>query len=814
MEGFKLSHLLLSVVVLLSGGMVGARGSTLVYENWDANGIGLRYTPYAGVLVADDISPAGTQRELVNYDFTVFAPGGSTPYQVTSELYTDSNGLPGLPIAGTLCAHTVTVPDQVTLDCTAAPGVILPELVWMVLEFDSDDAGWVVAEVAELGFTDDVFAEYDGFLWNPYWFGGPPEPYAGFAANLWCAESCARGDYINPGSNYWTCPHADFVFGGGGGGGGCIPPAPADFFGPGSDPFEGQVACKGDDPVSDAKTERTSQGHVPPPYPSSDLIDIELVELSLRSVAPITVTYNGGMDPELWEVEVDLSAISPHSGTLNATKTHCNGGTYMSNLPVQPRFTFTKVDDPVQVRVLDTGLEGLAAIDLNSVGPCEWEHTADGNDFRPSAECPLTLADVEGCSMTLIAAAKMTDSFWVRVGPDGVAQGGGSGYNDGQWYYYPNTDWWNEWFYDHPFDPQRKKIIDVSFMIQPLDPGLPSWATVAYNWSAPDWPDPCNPPLPPLDPVEEGLYIERSIFFEDDLAVWPQFIEDHFEIDEYNPEWISIDVNGFNFEIIDGWIDHACIPKTDLDFGDAPDPCYPTLLASDGARHIIGGPYFCDPAGGDAPDPEPDGQPDAAATGDDNNADDDEDGVRFPVLVPGEPGLVDVDVCGGGGIVEIWIDYNGDGDWDDPCEFEFSGLMGDGPNTIVVNPPAGSVIGVTFARCRISSAGVGLPTGQADDGEVEDHMVEIEPQPTCWDNANECGGQDNGDANCDGGMNFIDLGLLKVAFFSTKGQPNYNCCADFNHDEAVNFLDLGILKSFCFFCGGFTPATGNQNCPP
>ncbi|MHC4501193.1 MAG: DUF7901 domain-containing protein, partial [Planctomycetota bacterium] len=124
----------------------------------------------------------------------------------------------------------------------------------------------------------------------------------------------------------------------------------------------------------------------------------------------------------------------------------------------------------------------------------------------------------------------------------------------------------------------------------------------------------------------------------------------------------------------------------ELDFGDAPDPCYPTLLANDGARHIIGGPYFCDPVGGDAPDPEPDGQPDAAATGDDNNADDDEDGVSFPQLIPGQPGIVALNVCGGGGIVDIWIDYNGDEDWDDPGEFEFSGWMGDGPNTVIVNP--------------------------------------------------------------------------------------------------------------------------------
>jgi hypothetical protein len=85
--------------------------------------------------------------------------------------------------------------------------------------------------------------------------------------------------------------------------------------------------------------------------------------------------------------------------------------------------------------------------------------------------------------------------------------------------------------------------------------------------------------------------------------------------------------------------------------------------------------------------------------------------------------------------------------------------------------------------------------------------------PYCTDIVLECGGHDNGDVNCDGGVNFIDLGLLKVAFFSTKGMPNYNCCADFNDDDGCNFIDLGIMKAN-FFSSGHTPATGEQDCPP
>jgi hypothetical protein len=84
--------------------------------------------------------------------------------------------------------------------------------------------------------------------------------------------------------------------------------------------------------------------------------------------------------------------------------------------------------------------------------------------------------------------------------------------------------------------------------------------------------------------------------------------------------------------------------------------------------------------------------------------------------------------------------------------------------------------------------------------------------PTCW-SSYECGGQRYGDANCDGAVNFIDLGLMKVAFFSSKGDANYYCCADLNHDESVNFLDLGTMKQY-FFSTGYSPARSVQTCPP
>ena len=76
------------------------------------------------------------------------------------------------------------------------------------------------------------------------------------------------------------------------------------------------------------------------------------------------------------------------------------------------------------------------------------------------------------------------------------------------------------------------------------------------------------------------------------------------------------------------------LPPPEYDFGDAPTPRIPTLLASNGARHVI------DPARylGTAIDKEDDGQPNASANGDDTDAGgDDEDGVAFTVAyAPGD----------------------------------------------------------------------------------------------------------------------------------------------------------------------------------
>jgi len=161
------------------------------------------------------------------------------------------------------------------------------------------------------------------------------------------------------------------------------------------------------------------------------------------------------------------------------------------------------------------------------------------------------------------------------------------------------------------------------------------------------------------------------------------------------------------------------------DWGDAPDPTYPTLAVNGGASHtIVPGLQL-----GWSVDAEPDGQPDPQAYGDDLNGVADEDGIMwFSPFVPGAPAALQVDLTfSTGGVLDAWIDFDGNGTWDVPSDVIFSGqaLPGGTVTMLGFNVPSWAVPGQTFARFRFSSAGVAGPTGPAPDGEVEDYVLHI-----------------------------------------------------------------------------------------
>ncbi|WP_158520982.1 choice-of-anchor Q domain-containing protein [Fuerstiella marisgermanici] len=181
------------------------------------------------------------------------------------------------------------------------------------------------------------------------------------------------------------------------------------------------------------------------------------------------------------------------------------------------------------------------------------------------------------------------------------------------------------------------------------------------------------------------------------------------------------------------------------DFGDAPSAAqsgsassYPVTLAEDGARHTSGGPTL-----GTNRDSEADGVHSAGADADDTiGSPDDEDGVTFTTSIIASTnasriGSVNVDLQNADGTsnrLDAWIDFNRDGDWNDPGEqiltnYNLGTVNGLQSVSFAIPQDAGANVqeGTTYARFRLSTAGSLSVTGAAADGEVEDHAVTIDP---------------------------------------------------------------------------------------
>ena len=185
------------------------------------------------------------------------------------------------------------------------------------------------------------------------------------------------------------------------------------------------------------------------------------------------------------------------------------------------------------------------------------------------------------------------------------------------------------------------------------------------------------------------------------------------------------------------------MPGVTLDYGDAPDPLgtslgrYPTQKSNDGARHVVSNSVLYL---GSSITPDSDGKPQPLADGDDGD-----DGLTFRFQTNTFSGsqaptfnkFVDTEITvslSAPGTLNGWIDFNADGDWQDPGENVFNNVyFGEGglTRTFLVRVPstAPNVTTATssYARFRVSSAGNDTPTGLALDGEVEDYRVNIVP---------------------------------------------------------------------------------------
>lgn len=106
----------------------------------------------------------------------------------------------------------------------------------------------------------------------------------------------------------------------------------------------------------------------------------------------------------------------------------------------------------------------------------------------------------------------------------------------------------------------------------------------------------------------------------------------------------------------------------------------------------------------------------------------DEDGVSFGgVFNAGSSPTTITVVSTGPGMLDAWIDWNQDGDFDDADEqiLVTSTPVQAGVNTFMIQTPVGAAIGYTTARFRLSTLGGLLASGVAVGGEVEDYVIEV-----------------------------------------------------------------------------------------
>lgn len=200
--------------------------------------------------------------------------------------------------------------------------------------------------------------------------------WAGAIASLYASTAELSANDVLPGLDLWTTPpgasYEDFR----------ETPIPADFFDPGSDPFDGIVYWVGVPlaPISSiALTDTIVRRPALAPLPTCGTgvqIPIEIVSLSLTSIQPITVTYNNGLNPELWNVDVCLSSIPQPQGTMTIEHDCAAGGTFTSELPVLPKLVFTRVSDSA-VRTLDFGVAGMQPLVFRTGCPTGWVHVPD-----------------------------------------------------------------------------------------------------------------------------------------------------------------------------------------------------------------------------------------------------------------------------------------------------------------------------------------------------------------------------------------------------------------------------------------------------
>jgi hypothetical protein len=186
----------------------------------------------------------------------------------------------------------------------------------------------------------------------------------------------------------------------------------------------------------------------------------------------------------------------------------------------------------------------------------------------------------------------------------------------------------------------------------------------------------------------------------------------------------NLDANG---DASNGEVEDYLLRVTPVDWGDLPEPRYSTdRTGTEGPSHPITSTLRL----GATLDGEADGQPNSTATGDGS----DEDGIAMPatamigtqITLP----FTVTNTTGANATLAFFIDWNGDGDFDDSVETTrrtITSAAGSQTLSQSFNLPTNVTPGAIGARFRLSNDANLGPNGPASNGEVEDYLLELVP---------------------------------------------------------------------------------------
>ncbi len=200
------------------------------------------------------------------------------------------------------------------------------------------------------------------------------------------------------------------------------------------------------------------------------------------------------------------------------------------------------------------------------------------------------------------------------------------------------------------------------------------------------------------------------------------------------------------------------------------------------------------------------------------NADsDDDDGVEIPPLTQGFITVVTANVSGGDGVLQGWMDFNGNGVFEPGTAEQIAlnladdgtgtdAAAGDGQIQVEVSVPGDAVLDQTFARFRWSTTPALPPAGFAPDGEVEDYAIVISAAPLV----------DRGDAPASYGDPVHIIADVAVAGTYLGAEPpdpeaTTQFSADASGDDLDGFDDEDGVILPTFYAGGTAEVTVTVN---